>query len=160
MTSGNKPLPEPVLIQIYVAIQHHSATMSYAIIQPNVITTCRLEQNDGHFAEDILKCILLKEIKSVLVQVMGWCYQAGGHWLNQCRSRSASLYSISQPNLIDPFKLNFLENIETYLHQDHGWWQPADTRSQAISSHGIDVVFLEYSWSRTVRVNMVKDIYI
>ena len=37
VSSGNKPLPEPVLTQSYVTMWHHLATMSYPIDNVAVI---------------------------------------------------------------------------------------------------------------------------
>ena len=46
------------------------------------------------------------------------------------------------------------DNYSFILHgQCHGCWWPGDLRRQAISIHGIDLVFLEYSSLSTRRVN-------
>ena len=47
--------------------------------------------------------------KSILLQVMAWCHQAGGHYLNQCWPSSMTQYGIPWPQLrcVSRFLWNF-----------------------------------------------------
>ena len=74
--------------------------------------------------------------------------------------------TVHQTTGIDPQSLNIpslaSEELKSFIMEDndlftiqnqyHGCWCPGDTRSQGISSHGIDLVFPEYSGFNKRRV--------
>ena len=43
----------------------------------------------------------LSNVKSTLVQVMAWCHQATGHYLNQCWPRSLMSYGVTRPQWVN-----------------------------------------------------------
>ena len=45
----------------------------------------------------------LTDDKSTLVQVMAWCRQATGHYLNQCWPRSQMPYGVTRPQWVKPY---------------------------------------------------------
>ena len=107
----SKPIPEPTLIQRYVAIWRNKATMNFNSLAPG--------RPWCHFKTAIFNLVLLIGIftlskdnalrwmswditddKSTLVQVMAWCHQAASNYMSQCWPSSMSPYGVTRPQLI------------------------------------------------------------
>ena len=58
--SGDKPLSEPMMVSLLTHV---------CVTRPQWVNTFRLRQNGRHFAEDIFKCIFLKENVWILMKI-------------------------------------------------------------------------------------------
>ena len=92
---------------------------SYSSDNPLTFNTLRLGQNGRHLADDIFRCIFLKENMCILiwispkfvhkgpinnqsatVQVMAWCRQTTSHYLNHCWPISLLPYGVLRPQWV------------------------------------------------------------
>ena len=108
--SGDKPLSEPMMVGLPTHI---------CVTRPQWVNTLR----HGKYFSKHFKCNYLNEnvwlsikislkfvsdlpidSRSALVQVMAWCCQATGHYLNQCWSRSPTPFDITRQKWFHSWK--------------------------------------------------------
>ena len=138
---GTKPLPKPMLIFLsIVSLQTNvSNILNQNIFPGKSIWKCHL-QNIGHFVQASIFSGLKMLKWLIFCLVMLNIFQ-----------KNKNIFAISivfNTNMVLEVKIIHSSSTDKmFIHQSqcHGYLCPGNTRSQGISSHGIELVLMQYS---------------